>query len=63
MRDGAKKLAMLIDSTKFNKTFLCTDFSFNEVDYLITDKLPPKEYVEHLKNTNCKIICPETSEY
>ncbi|MBR2870185.1 MAG: DeoR/GlpR transcriptional regulator [Clostridia bacterium] len=62
MRDGAKKVAMLVDSAKFNKTFLCTDFSFDEVDYIITDKLPPKEYVEFLKNTNCKIICPENNE-
>lgn len=62
MRSNSKKLAMLIDSTKFNKTFLCTDFTFDEVDYLITDKLPPKEYIEILSKTNCKLICPENTK-
>ena len=62
MRSNSKKLAMLIDSTKFDKTFLCTDFSFDEVDYLITDKLPPRGYVETLEKSNCKLICPENTK-
>ena len=63
MRKNSTKVAMLCDSTKFNKTFLCTDFMFTDVDYLITEKTPPIEYVEKLANTNCKIITPENTNF
>ncbi len=63
MRKNSNKVALLVDSTKFNKTFLCTDFDFNEIDYLITEKTPPIEYVEKIANTNCKIITPENTNY
>lgn len=63
MRRNSEKVAMLVDSTKFNKTFMCTDFSFEEIDYLITDKLPQNEYVERINATKCKLICPELTDY
>lgn len=63
MRKNSRKVAMLVDSTKFNKTFLCNDFSFDEVDYLITDKTPPIEFVERVAESNCKIITPENTDY
>lgn len=63
MRKNSKKVAMLVDSTKFNKTFLCTDFSFDEVDYIITDKTPPIEFVEKVAESTCKIISPENTTY
>ena len=63
MRKNSRKVAMLVDSTKINKTFLCNDFSFDEVDYLITDKTPPIELVEKVAQTNCKIISPENTDY
>lgn len=63
MKLNSKKLIMLCDSTKFNKTFMCSDFSFNEIDYLITDKIPPKEYLEVIEKTDCKLIYPENTDY
>jgi DeoR family fructose operon transcriptional repressor len=63
MRKNSTVVAMLCDSTKFNKTFMCTDFKFDEIDYLITDKLPPKEYVDKISKTKCKILCPELTDY
>lgn len=63
MRRNSTKLAMLCDSTKFNKIFLCKDFRFDEVDYLITEKMPPQEYIDKLANTRCKIICPENTDF
>ena len=63
MRKNSKKVAMLVDSTKFGKTFLCTDFDFNEVDYLITEKTPPIELVERIAQTKCKIVSPENTDY
>lgn len=63
MRKNSTKVAMLCDSTKFDKTFLCTDFYFNEVDYLITEKMPPQEYLDRIANTKCKIITPDTTNF
>jgi len=63
MRKNSDKVAVLCDSTKFGKTFLCKDFDFNEIDYLITEKLPPVEYIEKIASTKCKLITPETLEY
>jgi len=63
MRKNSDKVAVLCDSTKFGKTFLCKDFDFNEIDYLITEKLPPVEYLEKIAPTKCKLITPETLEY
>lgn len=61
MRKNATKLAVLCDSTKFDKVFLCKDFDFNEIDYLITEKTPPIEYVEKIAGTRCKIVTPENT--
>ena len=63
MRKNSSKVAMLCDSTKFNKTFLCTDFDFDQVDYLITDKMPSKEYIEKISQTKCKLITPDTTNF
>ncbi len=63
MRKNSEVVAMLCDSTKFNKTFLCTDFYFNDIDYLITEKTPPIEYVEKIATTKCKIITPENTNF
>ena len=57
MRKNSDKVAMLCDSAKFGKTFMCTDFTFDEIDYLITDKTPPEEYVKKLADGKCKLLC------
>lgn len=63
MKNNSKKIAVLCDSTKFDKTFMCTDFLFSDIDYIITDKLPRKEYVEKIEKSGAKLICPETTDY
>ncbi len=60
MRKNSNKVAMLVDSTKFNKSFMCHDFWFDDVDYLITEKLPPKEYLEVIEKSKCKLLTPES---
>ncbi len=63
MKKNSKKIAMLCDSTKFGKTFLCTDFYFNEIDYLITEKMPPHEYLDKINSSGCKLITPHISDF
>lgn len=63
MKKNSSKIAMLCDSTKFGKTFMCVDFDFNEIDYLITDKMPSSAFTEKITSSGCKIITPETTNY
>ena len=60
MRKNSDKVAMLVDSTKFGKTFMCHDFWFNEVDFVISEKLPPKEFLDAINASGAKLITPET---
>ncbi len=63
MKENSKKLVMLCDSTKFGKTFMCSDLGFSDVDYLITDKMPAEEYLRAIENAGCALICPENTAY
>ncbi len=60
MRRNSTKVAMLVDSTKFGKEFMCHDFYFDDVDYLITDKTPPKEFTEQINASKCQLIVFDT---
>ncbi len=63
MRKNSTKVAILADSTKFGKTFMCHDFDFDEIDYLITEKNPPIEFIEAISKTKCKLIVPENVSF
>lgn len=63
MRKNSKILAMLCDSTKLDKTFICTDFFLDDIDYLITDKMPPQEYVDKISASKCKLLTPTTTDF
>ncbi len=63
MRKNSKILVMLCDSTKFEKTFICTDFYLDDIDYLITDKTPPQEYLDKINVSKCKLITPTTTNF
>lgn len=59
MTQNAKLVLLLCDHSKFGKTFMCTDYPFSDIDYLITDRMPPAEYVEALLAAGCKIVTPD----
>jgi len=63
MRKNSKILVMLCDSTKFEKTFICTDFYLDDIDYLITDKTPPQEYLDKISASKCKLISPTSTNF
>lgn len=54
---------LLMDCSKFGISSLMTYCSLEDIDYLITDKIPKKEYVEFIKKSNVKLIIPETNKY
>ena len=63
MRKNSNKLAMLCDSTKFGKTYLCTDFNFDDIDYLITDKMPSQDFLNKIAQSKCKLITPSNTDF
>lgn len=53
---NAKKKILLIDHTKFNKSYLFRTCSLNDIDIVITDKEPPLEVMELFKKSGVKLI-------
>ena len=58
MRKNSDKLAMLCDSTKIGKKFMSTDFTLKDVDYLITDKPLPEDYLAAAEKAGCTVMTP-----
>ena len=50
------KVVLLADSTKFDKMSLYSFATFQDLDYLITNKKPAKEYEKVCKENNCELI-------
>ena len=63
MRRNSEKVVMLCDSTKFNKTFMCSDFDLDEIDYLITEKTPPADLLAKINASGCKLITPHNTDF
>ncbi len=63
MRRNSDKVIMLCDSTKFGKTFMCKDFWFDDIDYLITEKKPSQEFIEVINVNKCKLIIPDGNDF
>jgi len=50
------KVILLADANKFNKMSLYSFATFKDLDYLITNKKPSKEYEKVCKENNCELI-------
>ena len=49
---------MLCDSTKIGKKFMSTDFTLSDIDYLITDKPLPDDYLKAAERAGCTVMTP-----
>ena len=56
MIKSSKKHVLLVDSSKFNKLYMCRTCSFTDIDIVITDRQPPIEYIEKFKEYNIELI-------
>lgn len=56
---NARLKVLLCDSSKFDLTFMCRTCGFEEIDYLLTDKLPPKPYLDAISAAGCEVLVPE----
>ncbi len=50
---------VMTDSSKFGKIAMSKYFDAKDIDYLITDKDIPEEYITFFKNENVEVIIPE----
>jgi len=47
---------LLADYTKFNKIFLCRSCGFEDIDYLITDRIPNHKFQDILAKADVRLI-------
>ena len=57
LRNSALKILMA-DSSKIGKTYMAKTADFSDIDYFITDVMPPAEYCEKIEACGCKILTP-----
>ncbi len=53
---SAGQVIVLVDSTKFDKTALCSVAALNEIDVLVTDKVPGHEFGKQLEEQGIEVI-------
>lgn len=58
MRNSKKKI-MLLDSTKFGKSYLCKTCDPVDIDVLIIDKKPDQKYLDYLAQFDMEVIICE----
>ena len=56
MAKRAKKVALLVDHSKFNQSAFVNFLDWEDVDYIITDKYPSDEWVEFCKEKNIQLV-------
>lgn len=56
MIEHAKMKVCLVDHTKFGKTYFVRSCSFEDIDVLITDKLPSDEFLEVINKSGVRLI-------
>ena len=56
-----KNLVVVADHLKFAKDALLTFCGFGDVGAIVTDKMPPSEYVFECKTAQTRLITPETA--
>jgi DeoR family myo-inositol catabolism operon transcriptional repressor len=55
----SSEVYLLVDHDKFDKYGLMTYCSLDEIDVLITDKLPNDSYQEYAKNNQIQLVLAE----
>lgn len=59
MMDRARRVALMVDSSKFNKHLFAEVSPLSGADYLITDAAPPAELAAALAEAGVEVLAPE----
>ena len=54
----SRRVILLADHTKFNKTSLIRTLSYDKVDVLVTDRKPDDEWILRMKEQNVRVLYP-----
>ena len=53
---------LLVDSSKFDHATLMSYAPLKDLDYIITNEMPPEKYVRHCAENNVQLIVPEQDD-
>ena len=56
MAGNAKQVVLAVDSSKFNKLSFIKLLELQKIDMIVTDTMPPPEWVEILKKNNIELL-------
>ncbi len=56
MLKRSKLHILLVDHTKFDKIYMSQTCKFDEIDIIITDKLPLQKYIDIFKENKCELV-------
>lgn len=56
MIHNSKEVILLVDHTKFDSEYLCFSCAWNEINYIVTDEIPDKKYLEIFEKYHIKLI-------
>ena len=55
-------VALLADTDKYGKAALFSYASFDDMNYVVSEKEPPREYMDHMKANNMVCIYPDPTQ-
>lgn len=61
MQQQASKVVLLADHSKFDRIAFIRLFSFDKVDYIVTDQRPSEEWIEFLAKYQVSLLYPADS--
>ncbi|MEK3878844.1 DeoR/GlpR family DNA-binding transcription regulator [Paenibacillus sp. FSL H8-0122] len=62
MQQQASKVVLLADHSKFDRIAFIRLFSFDKVDYIVTDQRPSEEWIEFLAKYQVSLLYPADSQ-
>ena len=60
MQQQANKVVLLVDYSKFDRIAFIKLFSFDKVDYIVTDQKPSNEWIDFLNKHKVSLIYAPT---
>ena len=61
MVEHSRRVIIVADHTKFNKTSLIRTLPYEKVDVLVTDRKPSDEWINRLEAQNVRVLYPGIS--
>ncbi len=63
IKKSSRKTILVADNSKFSRKAFVKGGNITEVDYFVTDKIPPKEIVELFRDSLVSVVYPKRNSY